>query len=189
MRTRHWVVSISIAAVLFVAIAIFIAGNQGASLPAKAGSPYQTVLDVQPSSKMTDAISVALNAAKAGGLSTDPDDMQIAKGTYWEFMPPGTLDSVYKDRSVIVVQIKATFLFNGPGVSDMPVNYLYIYIDEKTGMPFETVACTQSIQSFDHKTWVKVSKNHVGKFPIPDFASSKGVGGDFLGPTPTLVKD
>lgn len=176
-----------IAVVLFVAIAISIAGNQRSLLPAKAGSAYQTVLDVQPSSKMTDALSVALNTAKASGLSTDPDDIQIAKGTYSEFMPPGTLDSVYKDRSVLVVQIKAEFLFNAPGVSNMPVNYLYIYIDEKTGVPFEDLAWTQPIQDFAQKTWVKVSKDDIGKFPIPDFASSESVGVNSDGPTPTLV--
>lgn len=187
MRTRHWVVSISIAAVLFVAIAMSIAGDQGALLRARANIAYQSILDVQPSSKMTDAISVALNVAKASGLSSDPDDMQITKGIYWELMPPGTLDSVYRDRSVLVVQIKAKFLFNGPGVSNMPVNYLYIYIDEKTGVAFEEVAWTQSIQDFDQKTWVKVSKNDVGKFPIPDSASSEGIGADSVGPTPTLV--
>jgi hypothetical protein len=118
---------------------------------------------------------------------TDPDDIQIAKGTYSEFMPPGTLDSVYKERSVLVVQIKAKFLLNAPGASDMPVDYLYIYIDEKTGMPFEIVAWTQPIQDFDQKTWVKVSKDDIGKFPVPDFASSESAAVDSISPTPTRV--
>jgi hypothetical protein len=176
-----------LAVMLLVVVAISIAGNQGSLLPAKANSAYLSITDLQPGSKMTDAISVALDTAKASGLTIDPDDMQITKGVYRDLLPPGTLDSIYNDRSVLLVQIKAKFLFDGYGVSAMPVNYLYIYIDEKTGMPFERLAGLEPIQQFDQKTWVKVSKNDTAQFPIPDFASSESATGESLGPTPTLV--
>lgn len=183
---RRRVVSL-IAVMLLVAIAISIVGNHGSLLRARANNAYLSVTDLQPSSKMTDAVSVALDTARASGLTIDPDDMQVTKGVYRDLLPPGTSDSIYNDRSVLLVQIKAQFLFDGYGVSAMPANSLYIYIDEKTGMPFERLAGLEPVQKFDQKTWVKVSKNDTAQFPIPDFAASESVKGESLEPTPTLV--
>jgi hypothetical protein len=185
---RQWRrVVVRIAAGLLIIVIIAILVGRWSSLLVRADNASQSVVDGQPSSKLTDAITVALNIAKARGLLGDPEDIQVAKGMYSELMPPGTADSADKDRSVLLVEIKAKFLLNWPGVSNMPANYLYIYIDEKTGMPFENLAWTQSIPSLDQKTWLKVSKNDTDKFPIPDYAANQAVGVNFVGPTPTRV--
>jgi hypothetical protein len=160
-------------------LVLIVAWSQRLSPPtARATNAYQD-------KEMTDAITVALDVARSRGLAGDPDTMYIARGTYWEFAPPGTVETSNPNQDVWVVWLKAKLLFRDYDVRDIPVEDLYIYIDADTGLVSEILAVRSPVEEFYKKPWAQVNKNDIGKFPIPKLTSGSST---TVGATATPVK-
>ncbi len=151
------------------------ATNTSASRMISAGTVAET----------TDVISVALSVAHSSGLVGDPNAMYISGGVYKDFRLPNTLASPDDSRRIWIVRLDAAFLFDGYGVTDMPVNYLYVYIDADTGLSFARSAGKSPIEQFSPQVWTKVTLSDIGKFPIPKFVPGDNVSTAPLRPTAT----
>jgi hypothetical protein len=135
----------------------------------------------------TDVISVALEESKLRGLVGDPEQISIVHGALSNFSLPG--DEFPAERTVWLAWIKGTFFLNWPGADNRPANNLYVFIDADTGQAFQFLGAMSPIDQFNPKAWINVSKNDIGKFPIPKFVRSGGNAGVApQRPTPTPVK-
>lgn len=173
---------------VFPLLALIFMVSRESAQNAKAGNALQSIIQMKAVGEVTDVINVALDVAKSSGLTSDPTDMYIAHGVYSELRDPSILESVYDNRMVYVVRLDTSFSFDGYGVTALPVNHLYIYIDADTGFPLGRSASKSPIKELDQKSWIKVGKSDIGKFPIPKFTPNEDTGIVPLKPTPTLAK-
>ena len=182
--SRHYIAHYRTALLITLSLFMLIVVGSQWTLPSAGANNADFTADRSEGST-TDVISVALNVAKSTGLS-DPDEMHIARGIYDEFTPPEVIESVDAGRDVWVVWLNGKFLFNWVDAHNMPVNNLYVYVDAKTGLPFEIRAEQSPIEKFRSKTWSKVSKSDIGKFPVPKVAPGEenGISSPSAPPTP-----